>query len=214
MTSGGRARGVRLLWPLAVLLGLTGLVLLGLGVAGSTDRSTTDLAGVVPGQEVVVPQEGMSVWSRSPQTRAATACTLDDTLMLRPDEDFTTRVEGQDFHEVARTGPGQGAGPATLVCDTDDAVYAGPYGPATAPTGLRGGAGLTLGLLLLPLGLACAALAVLARRRGEVTETGPDPAAYTLAQRPAGPEADRGSRRTSPTDAPTGPRYDLPPPPS
>ncbi|WP_298885524.1 hypothetical protein [uncultured Serinicoccus sp.] len=212
MTSGGRARGVRLLWPLAVLLGLTGLVLLALGATGSAGRSTTDLVGVVPGQEVIVPQEGMSVWSRSPQTRAATACTLDDTLMLRPDQDFTTRVQGEDLHEVARTVPGQDPGPATLVCDTGDAVYAGPYGPATAPTGLRGGTGLTLGLLLLPVGLACAALAVLARRREHVTEQGPDPAAYTLAHRPPGPPAGEGRRRASPRDAPTGPRYDLPPP--
>ncbi|WP_298748072.1 hypothetical protein [uncultured Serinicoccus sp.] len=212
MTSGRRARGARLLWPLAVLLGLTGLVLLALGASGSAGRSTTDLVGVVPGQEVVVPPEGMSVWSRSPQTRAATACTLDDTVMLRPEQDFTTRVEGQDFHEVARTGPDPGEGPATLVCDTGDAVYAGPYGPATAPTGLRGGTGLTLGLLLLPLGLACAALAVLAGRREQVAEPGPDPAAYTLARRPPGPPTGQRSRQASPTDAPTGPRYDLPPP--
>ncbi|WP_139720541.1 hypothetical protein [Serinicoccus chungangensis] len=212
MTSGRRATGVRVLWLLAVLLGLTGIVLLALGASGSAGRSTTDLVGVVPGQEVVVPEEGMSVWSRSAQTRESTACTLDDTLLLRPEQDFTTRVQGADFHEVARTGPDQTSGPATLVCDTDDAVYAGPYGPRTAPTGLRGGTGLTLGLLLLPLGLACAALAVLGRRRGQATDPGPDPAAYTpvprLTGRPAG-----GDRRPTPaTDAPSGPRYDLPPP--
>lgn len=212
MTSRRRTAGAGLLWPLAALLCLGGLVLLGLGVAGTAGRDDPDMVGVVPGQQVSVPPEGMSVWSRSAQTREGAACTVGDTLLLRPAEDFTTRVAGEDFHEVARTGPDQTSGPATLVCDTDDAVYAGPYGPRTAPTGLRGGTGLTLGLLLLPLGLACAALAVLGRRRGQATDPGPDPAAYTPVPRLTGKPAG-GDRRPAPaTDAPSGPRYDLPPP--
>ncbi|WP_130012236.1 hypothetical protein [Serinicoccus sediminis] len=210
MTSRRRTAGAGLLWPLAALLCLVGLVLLGLGVVGTAGRDDPDMVGVVPGQHVSVPPEGMSVWSRSPQTRERTACTVGDTLLLRPEQDFTTRVAGQDFHEVARTGPGQAGSTGALVCDMADALYAGPYGPATAPTGLRGGTGLTLGLLLLPLGLACGALALLARRR-ETVERGPDPGAYTPALRHTA--APGGSRaRTTATDAPTGPRYDLPPP--
>ena len=61
------------------------------------------------------------------------------------------------------------------------------------------------GLLLLPLGLVCAALALLARRRPAPAEAGPDPSTYTLDPRSA-------PRPTPAKDAPSGPRYDLPPP--
>lgn len=205
MTSRQRVPGVRLLWPMAALLSLAGVVLLALGAVGTAGRASSDLVGVVRGQEVSVPEEGMSVWSRSPQTRAEAVCTVDDTVLLRPVEDFTVRVSGEDFHEVARTGPELSGSTGPLVCDTEDAVYAGPYAPATAPTGLRGGTGLTLGLLLLPLGLVCAALALLARRPPAPAEAGPDPSTYTLDPRSA-------PRPTPAKDAPSGPRYDLPPP--
>lgn len=214
MTSPQRPPGARVLWPLAALLTVAGLVLLVLGVLGSRDRASADMVGVVAGDRVSVGADGLSVWSRSAGTRADTVCTLDSETLERPAEDFTTRVGGEQFHEVARTPAGHPIGDLPLVCDTEDTVYAGPFGPATAPTGLRGGTGLTLGLLLLPLGLACAVLAVLARRRTE-PEQGPDPGAYTLDPRTAPPTRDPYGPPPSgpPQGGPTGPRYDLPPPP-
>ncbi|ANS78291.1 hypothetical protein SGUI_0895 [Serinicoccus hydrothermalis] len=217
MTSPQRPPGTRVLWPLAALLTLAGLVLLTLSLTGPGDRSGADMVGARPGDLVSVGEEGMSVWSRSPDTRADTVCTLDDQALDRPTEDFTTRVAGEEFHEVARTGGSHPTGDQPLVCDTEDTVYAGPFGPATAPTGLRGGTGLTLGLLLLPLGLVCAVLAVLARRRTVEVEQGPDPGAYTLDPRTSPPPQDPyGPPPSGPpgqAGGPTGPRYDLPPPP-
>jgi hypothetical protein len=158
---GGRDVG-RLLWPVALLLALTGVVLLALGVAGTAGRASADLTGFVPGQQVSVPESGMSVWSRSAEPD--TVCRAGGTTLLRPVDGHAVQAGGATFHEVARTPDGF-TGTHPVSCDTEQAVYAGPFAPGTVATGLAGAAGLTLGLLLLPLGLALAVLALRVRRR-------------------------------------------------
>lgn len=203
MTSRPTSSGARLLWPLAALLSLAGVVLLALGAVGTAGRASADLVGVNNGDQVSVGTQGLSVWSRTPQTREEATCTLGNTVLLRPVEDFSTTVAGTPFYEVARTPDDQGAGTFALSCSTDEAVYAGPFGPATVATGIMGGTGLTLGLVLLPLGLVLAILAWSAgRRRARSAPQGPDPSTYTLS--PAQP----GSW-SSPYAAPTG---TMPPP--
>lgn len=197
----------RVLLPVAALLLLAGVVLLALGAAGTAGRATGDLVGFRPGQQVTVPEEGMSVWSRSAQTRQATVCTADGAPLLRPVQDFSTEVAGQRFHEVARTPDGM-AGTFTVECDTTDAVYAGPYGPATVAPGLMGTPGLVVGAVLTPLGLLALVLALLDRRRQRpAAEHGPDPGDYELT--PTGGQTPYSSPYAAP-QAPvpgTGPGY-------
>ena len=94
------------------------------------------------------------------------------------------------------------AGPRGVVCDTGADALCRSATPASAPTGLRGRHRPALsGLLLLPLGLACGAPALLARRR-ETAQRGPDPRppprrAATSAAAGAG-VAPRPARRPAP----------------
>lgn len=171
----------RVLLPLAALLLLAGVALLALGAAGTAGRATGDLVGFRPGQQITVPEEGMSVWSRSAQTREATVCTADGVPLLQPAQDVPTEVAGQRFHEVARTPEGR-TGTFSVECGTTDAVYAGPYGPATVAPGLMGAPGLVVGAILTTLGLLTLVLALLARRRQRpAAEHAPAPADDELA---------------------------------
>lgn len=209
----------RVLWPVTALLALAGVVVLALGMAGSAGRVTTDMVGFHEGQQVQVPETGMSVWSRSAESRAGVVCLLDGTPMLRPVSDFSVEVAGQRFHETARTPEDLAAGTYVLECpaaqtsgaDEDDAgaagdqgadgrLYVGPYGPGAVATGLLGGAGVTLGLVLLPLALVCGLLAWAAGRKEPAPDEGPDPAAYTL------PEQHAGTAYTSPYASPQAPQ--------
>lgn len=205
MTSPSRpATLARTLWPLTALLALAGVVLLGLGLAGTAGRSGADMVGFHDGAQVEVPEAGMSVWSRSEQARTQVVCTAGGTTLLRPVEDFTTEVAGQTFHEVARTPDGFAAGTYPVTCGAAEEMYAGPYAPSTAATGLLGGTGVTLGLVLLPLALVCGLLAWASGRQGRRPEAGPSPLAYRLeepyARQPSGsPYATPG---THPTSAP------------
>lgn len=196
----------RTLWPLTALLALAGVVLLGLGLAGSAGRAGGDMVGFHDGAQVEVPEGGMSVWARSAQARTEVVCTAGESTLLRPVEDFTTEVEGQAFHEVARTPEELRPGTYAVSCGSAEDLYAGPYGPGTVATGLLGGTGVTLGLLLLPLALVCGLLAWAAGRRARRPEPGPSPLAYRL-QEPYG-QGPTGSPYATPgasTAAPGGP---------
>lgn len=212
MTSPARPSGPgQLLWPVAALLVLAGVVLLALGAAGTAGRATGDLVGFAPGQQIEVPDAGMSVWARSASTREATVCTLGETTLLRPVADLGLEVDGQRFHEVARTPDDLRPGTYAARCDTADQVYAGPYGPATTAPGIVGTTGLTLGMVLLPLALVLGLLAWLSGRRHRPRpEQGPDPAGYTLAPQATGggytsPYASPSATTTSPYSSPTSP---------
>lgn len=238
----------RILWPLAALLALAGAVLLTLAALGPGGRVTADLVGVHQGAQVEVPASGMSVWSRSVESRTGMVCLLDGDPLLRPVADHSVEIAGELFHETARTPEGLAAGSYTLECPLvegasvpDDRLYVGPYGPEAVTSGLLGGTGITLGLVLLPLGIICGLLAWSAGRdREEEPEQGPDPGDYTVSEQSAGaaytspyatpysspgqqgPGPGQGVRapQTAPgavppggqPEPPAGPRYDLPPP--
>lgn len=198
----------RVLWPVAALLALTGVVALALGMAGSAGRLTGDLVGLSGGEQVEVPATGMSVWARSPQARTEVVCTLGGDALLRPVSDFTIEVAGEQFHETARTPEDLAQGTYPLECtssgsSTEHQLYAGPYGPGTVPSGILGRSGVTLGLVLLPLALVTGVLAWLAGRRRAAAPSRPDPAAYTLdAQHTASAYSSPYATPSSPTARP------------
>lgn len=232
MTTSPVTTGSRFLWVFAALLGLAGAALVVVALLGGAGRDGGDMVGVRPGDEISIGEDGMSVWARDPGTREATVCTLGDVALLRPVQEHATTVAGATFYEVARTPDGMPGGAHPISCDTQDAVYAGPYGPGVSTPGLAGGTGLLLGIILLALALLCLVLAWLAglRQPTEVPEQGPDPGDYTL--RPGmpvapGPPPGRAAAppppgtghtgpgsgpRPAPEAPPDGPRYDLPPP--
>lgn len=227
MTTASVANGSRFLWVFASVLCVAGVVLISLGLIGTSARDNGDLVGVNPGDTISVGEDGMSIWSPTTTTRTEAICTLGEDTMLRPVQEHATTVAQTEFFEVARTSEQLSSGTYVIACDTQDQVYAGPYGPTVASPGLMGVTGLIVGIVVLALGAVCLGLAWAAaggRTSEEAPPEGPDPGDYTLARRtplsadprqqvpaetPAAPTQARPGGLDSP---PSGPRYDVPPP--
>lgn len=210
----------RVLWPVAALCALAGVVLLVLGLLGQANRPPVDLTGITPGQRVEMTEDGLSVWSRAPGTYLDTVCTADEATMLRPVAEYAVQVAGTRFYEVARSPEGLAAGSPAITCSTTDPVYAGPRADRTVATGLSGGTGIVTGSLLLLVGLVCGVLAVLAGRRRMPEGHGTIPLSRLMppssgtpgAHPSGGPGTAYPSGGAGTPEPPRGPRYDLPPP--
>ncbi len=156
------------LFAIPVALLLAGVILLALGVIGVVSTASVTLQGFNPGQQITSTDQGFSVYAREEGAREQTICRLSgerDETLLRPTDTFMVEADGDSFYEVARTAEGLPAGAYDVTCEgAEGVVYAGPRADHTVSSGIMGPLGISLGVVLVVLGVVAAIVLMVMRR--------------------------------------------------
>ncbi|MDQ2850555.1 MAG: hypothetical protein M3Y49_07440, partial [Actinomycetota bacterium] len=152
------------------VVALIGLVLLIIGLASSQNVKVTSFTN---GSSVSATTDGFSVYSADKAARTATVCTAVSggrtSTLGRPSADFSVKGTGGTLWEVARSTDGMSKGTYTLTCAGTSGLQVGPR--ADKVGGGFQTIGVTLGAILLVVGIIGVALLLLLGRKKTTPES-------------------------------------------